>query len=92
MKYLFWALPFFVISSCSPTSLLIDHHDLVSVATIPELSVKSQVLNSQSRKQIDDQQIIQQKGVYYLDKVVVGYSDQLEGVYFDNANQSGLHF
>lgn len=92
MKYLFWVMPFIVISSCSPTSILIDHHDVVSVATIPELKVKSQVLNLQSREQIDDQQIIHQKGVYYLDKVVLGYSDQLEGVYFDNANQSGLHF
>ncbi|MBO6792597.1 MAG: hypothetical protein JJ895_01710 [Balneolaceae bacterium] len=92
MKNLIWVLMFFVIASCAPTSILVDNFNVVSVASVPNLEVESRILNSQSRNQINDQKIIEQKGTYYLDKVVLGYSNQLDGIYFDNADQSGLHF
>lgn len=92
MKNLCWVLLFFWFSSCSQTATLVDHNDVVSIAVIPDLEVESRVLNSQTKNEIIDQEIIQRKGSYYLDRVVIGYSNQLDGIYFDNTNQSGLHF
>ncbi len=92
MKNLIWVLTFFWIGSCAPTSIIVDNFSVVSVASVPDLQVQSRVLNPQSRNQINDQKLIEQKGTYYLDKVVLGYSNQLDGIYFDNADQSGLHF
>jgi|GEM_PF-3823730 len=90
--YFLFLVSIFLFLGCSTVSPFIDFQGKVSISSTSEVIPNQKVFHQASADFIRKQDFVEERGKYYLDRVVIGYSSQLPGVVFSEDTTQGLHF
>jgi hypothetical protein len=78
--------------SCATTSPFSSYSGEVSVSAAYSIEGDDVVFHQETIQKVQENDIIESKGEFYLDRIVFGYGNQLPGIVYSEESISGLHF